>query len=73
MKREQIECSETSAHNIQMPGNHPKERIQQEFYSSLEKVCDIVTNCNMTTTIEDFSTKVGKRVLFIYCIWKVKP
>jgi len=24
---EQTECSETSAHNIQTPGNHPKERI----------------------------------------------
>jgi hypothetical protein len=22
------ECSKTSAHNFQMPGNHPKERIQ---------------------------------------------
>ena len=25
---EQRECSETSAHNIRTPGNHPKERIQ---------------------------------------------
>jgi len=24
---EQTECSETSAHKIQMPGNRPKERI----------------------------------------------
>jgi len=29
MKMEQTECSETSAYKIQMPGNHPKERIQQ--------------------------------------------
>jgi len=25
---EQTECSKTSAHNIQMPWNHPKERTQ---------------------------------------------
>ena len=28
MKMEQTECSKMSAHKIQMPGNHPKERIQ---------------------------------------------
>jgi len=28
MKMEKSECSETSAHKIQTPGNHPKERIQ---------------------------------------------
>jgi hypothetical protein len=28
MKMEHTECSEMLAHKIQMPGNHPKERIQ---------------------------------------------
>jgi len=28
MKMEQTECSETSAYNIQTPGNYPKESIQ---------------------------------------------
>jgi len=28
MKIELTECSETSVHKIQAPGNHPKERIQ---------------------------------------------
>jgi hypothetical protein len=28
MKMEKTECSETPAHKIQTPGNHPKERIQ---------------------------------------------
>ena len=28
MKMEQTECSEMSAHKIQTPGNHPKERIK---------------------------------------------
>ena len=27
MKKEQIECSETSAYKIQTPGNYPKEYI----------------------------------------------
>ena len=30
MKMEQTECSETSAYKFQMPGNHPKESIQQD-------------------------------------------
>jgi len=29
MKMEQPECSETSAHKIQTPGNYPEENIQQ--------------------------------------------
>jgi hypothetical protein len=30
MKMELTECSETSAHKIQMPGNQPKERLQHD-------------------------------------------
>jgi hypothetical protein len=29
MKVEQIECSETLAYKIQMPGNYPEENIQR--------------------------------------------
>jgi hypothetical protein len=32
---EQTERSETSAHKIQTPGNHPKERMQQSFKTVL--------------------------------------
>jgi len=32
MKMEQTVCSETSAHTIQMPGSHAKERIQHWTY-----------------------------------------
>jgi len=32
MKLEQSECSETSAHKIQLPENHPKERIQRSLH-----------------------------------------
>jgi len=28
MKMEQTECSETSAYNIQTPGNYPEENLQ---------------------------------------------
>jgi hypothetical protein len=32
MKMEQMECSETSACKIQMPGNYPEENIQHIFF-----------------------------------------
>ena len=34
MKMEQIECSETSAYINQTPGNHPKEKKQQQYFAS---------------------------------------
>ena len=37
MKMEQSECSETTAHKIQTPGNHPKERIQSKITLLLTK------------------------------------
>jgi len=45
MKMEQMECSETSARTIQMPGNYPKESIQQgshdnEYQGSRTVGCD---------------------------------
>jgi hypothetical protein len=44
MKMEQIECSETSAYKIQMPGNHPEENIQHtEHGESLKSKMIIVT------------------------------
>ena len=43
MKMEQTECSETSAHKIQTPGNYPEENIQQItgifLYSKLYSLC----------------------------------
>jgi len=32
MKLEQAECSETSAYEVQTPGNYPEENIQQSHY-----------------------------------------
>jgi hypothetical protein len=41
MKMELTFCSETSAHKIQTPGNHPKERIQQSAssYADVQFYC----------------------------------
>jgi len=35
MKMEQTQCSETSTHNIQTPGSHPKERIQHSKHAKV--------------------------------------
>ena len=37
MKMEHTECSETPAHIIRTPGNHPKERIKYVFH--MKHVC----------------------------------
>jgi len=34
MKMEQTECSKTSAHKIQMPGNYPEESIQHSEHDA---------------------------------------
>jgi len=36
MKMEQTVCSEMLAHKIQMPGNHPKERIEHSERRNFE-------------------------------------
>jgi hypothetical protein len=37
MKMEQAKCSETSAYEIQTPGNHPKVRIQHSEQGEILK------------------------------------
>jgi hypothetical protein len=37
MKMEQIECSETSEHKIQMSGNYPEESIQHSEHGEILK------------------------------------
>jgi hypothetical protein len=48
MKMEQTESSETPAHKIQTPGNHPKERIQH-----LKKYIDARHICEITLEVTD--------------------
>ena len=49
MKMELIECSETSAHKIKMPGNHPKEWIQYSKHSKSFKsrICNLFICSNI--------------------------
>ena len=49
MKLEQIECSETSAYIIQMPGNYPKENIiYSEHGESLKsRINTVICDCVM--------------------------
>ena len=49
MKMEQTECSETSAHKVQRPGNHPKEEIQySEQGKSFQSRTDLGFLCRMS-------------------------
>jgi hypothetical protein len=45
MEVEQAECSETSAYNIQMQGDHPKERIQHSEHGESLKSIIISLGC----------------------------
>jgi hypothetical protein len=42
------------------PNEEKDEVAKEEFYSSLEKVCDAVPNYDMKTELGDFNTEVGK-------------
>jgi hypothetical protein len=43
MKMEQTECSETSAYQIQMPGNYPEDSIQHSEHgeSFKSRICNV--------------------------------
>jgi hypothetical protein len=53
------ECSETSAHKIQTPGNRPKERIQQLLNSFLF-LCQLTKDIVLKSVIEQVSQKKMK-------------
>jgi hypothetical protein len=42
------------------PSDDKDEVTKEEFYSSLEKVCDAFSNYDMKTVLGDFNDKVGK-------------
>ena len=42
------------------PNEEKDEVAKEEFYSSLEKVCDAVPNYDMKTELGDFNTEAGK-------------
>jgi hypothetical protein len=49
MKMEQIECSETSAYKIQMPGNYPVENIQHTEHG--ESLKSRISNLNQFISV----------------------
>ena len=58
---EQTECSETSAYKIQMPGNHPKERIRHSKHGESLKSRAfqvIVNNVKILSFISTVLTRI---------------
>ena len=51
MKMEHTQCSKTSAHKIQMPGNHPKERIQHSEHGKSLKSGNVHWQCMILITL----------------------
>jgi hypothetical protein len=57
MKMEQTECFETLALKLQMPVNHPEERIYHIACSSIKKKCPINVIRRLKETRTPVSTK----------------
>jgi hypothetical protein len=50
------------------PTEERDEVVKEEFYSSLEKICDADPNEDMKTILRDFNAKVGKEsYLYVAC------
>jgi hypothetical protein len=52
--------------STQAPNKEKHEAVKEEFYSSLEKVCNTVPNYDMQTILGDFNAKVGEKKSPIY-------
>jgi hypothetical protein len=61
--------------STKVPTEEKHEAVKEEFYSSLEKVCNTVPNYNMKTILGNFNAKVEKKkkVLFISSMWRSQP
>ena len=73
---EQTGCSETLAHTIQTPENHPKERIQNSQYGQILK-SRIVPNVNVTWSYDgmiyiwETAGNMGRTLFFF--LWRCGP
>jgi len=50
-----------------------EKEAEEEFCSSLDKVCDAVPSYDMKTALGDFNIKAEKIVLFVPSMWKAQP
>jgi len=50
----------------QAPNEEKHEAVKEEFYSSLEKVCNTVPNYDMQTIRGDFNAKLEKKDSYLY-------
>jgi len=73
---EQMECSETSAYKLQMPGNYPKESIQHtEHGESLKSRIPVITDgsvsratiCGATNMLVEKGTYTFTAILTAWC------
>ena len=46
---------------------------EEEFFSSLDKICDAVPSYDMKATLGDFNIKTEKIVLFVSSMWRAQP
>ena len=51
------------------PNEEKDEVVNEEFCSSLEKVCDAVRNHDMKTVLGDFNAKAGKECCLYPVCW----
>jgi hypothetical protein len=47
--------------------------VEEKFYSSLDRACDAFPNYGMKTTLRDFKSNAGKRVLFVSSMLRAHP
>jgi len=50
-----------------------EKEVEKEFYSSLDRACDAFPNYGMKTTLGDFKSNPGKRVLFVSSMLRAQP
>ena len=66
MKLEQAECSETSAYEVQTPGNYPEENIQHTEHGESSKSSGNVLQVVYCTVSEKIIVSVFKIVVVCY-------
>jgi len=71
MKTERTECSETSAHKIQTPGYHPKERIHEFDLVSIWQA-SVVSYAYMLLVVLYILTREACLCFLMFILWNYK-